>query len=367
MLSPTAHAGSNTMKHTCTLLTEAARSVHELKIDGFGSVAATMMKCRDLNEIFEESNICVSSRCLVQGYQWEIRFYPARLHYSFSSWVALQLVFLSEADANGITAILSCQLVDPSGIHGPSEEKVGASKTFQHVSDCSEMVFVMKTREVEASGYVMSDSLTVQCTITVFKDIKAIPLPVCDLPQHLGELLQSKAGADVTFLVSGKSFAAHKSILAARSPVLMAEFFGEMNESTQPTVEIQDMDPVVFLAMLQFVYTGRVPELDEKEVAATTLAQRLIVAADRYLMDRLKMMCERRLAFGINVNTVATTLALAEQHSCSQLKAKCIKFITGGSPENLKAVLATEGYKHLENCSPSVVTELLMASHARKY
>ena len=53
-------------------------------------------------------------------------------------------------------------------------------------------------------------------------------MPSSNLPQHLGQLLESHAGADVTFAVSGESFAAHKSILAARSPVFRAEFFGEI-------------------------------------------------------------------------------------------------------------------------------------------
>ncbi|CAL4892157.1 unnamed protein product [Urochloa decumbens] len=324
---------------------------------------------------------CISSRCDAGGYQWKMRFYPAYIR-DAEHWVALDLVFLSEASArNAITANLSCRPVDPCGNNlSPWEGIVSVSATFQRASDLSQPVWVKRTSEVEASGNLKSDSLTV-C------DLKAIPLPVCDLPQHLGKLLQSGAGADVTLVVSGKSFVAHKSILAARSPVFMAEFFGEMEETSSPVVDVQDMDATVFQAMLQFIYTGkvpeldekeeeatilaqhlicRVPEIDEKEEEATILAQHLIAAADRYMIDRLKLMCERRLAFGINVNTAATTLALAEQHCCSQLKAKCIEFIAGGSPETLRAVLATDGYKHLENCSASVVTELLMASHARK-
>ncbi|CAL4899232.1 unnamed protein product [Urochloa decumbens] len=325
------------MKHTCTLLTEAARSVLLLKVDGFLSAAATM-KCNDSRRgKFKRKMNCISSGCNAGGYQWKMRLYPAYIR-GGELWVPLDLVFLSEAGAsNAITANLSCQLVDPCGnLLGPSEGTISVSATFQRPSDSSEPVWVKRTSEVEASGYLKSDSLT------------------------------SGAGADVTLAVSGDSFVVHKSILAARSPVFMAEFFGEMEERSSPVVEVQDMDATVFQAMLQFIYTGRVPELDEKEEEATIFSQHLIAAADRYMIDRLKLMCERRLAFGINVNTVATTLALAEQHCCSHLKAKCIEFIAGGSPETLKAVLATDGYKHLGNCCPSVVTELLMASHARK-
>lgn len=39
-----------------------------------------------------------------------------------------------------------------------------------------------------------------------------------------------------------------------------------------------------------------------------------------------------------------SSLALAEQHDCAQLKAKCLEFITEGSAENLDAVVATEDF-----------------------
>nr|CAB3471121.1 unnamed protein product [Digitaria exilis] len=76
-------------------------------------------------------------------------------------------------------------------------------------------------------------------------------------------------------------------------------------------------------------------------------------------------MCELKLSDGIDVDTAATTLALAEQHSCSVLKTKCVDFITR-SPETLNAVLATDGYKHLVESCPLVLTELLRVAHGRR-
>jgi len=79
------------------------------------------------------------------------------------------------------------------------------------------------------------------------------------------------------FHVSGESFAAHKVILAARSPVFKAEFFGGMEERSSDSVEIKDMDAAVFRSMLHFIYTDMAPELE----AAATMAQHLLAAADR--------------------------------------------------------------------------------------
>ncbi|OEL27632.1 hypothetical protein BAE44_0011349 [Dichanthelium oligosanthes] len=106
-------------------------------------------------------------------------------------------------------------------------------------------------RDIQAPGL-----LTVECNIGVLRDQEAIRLPSSNLHQHFGELLQNQAGADVTFIVSGESlFAAHKNILAARSPVFMAEFFGTMAERSAQCVEIQDMEPAVFKAMLRYLST----------------------------------------------------------------------------------------------------------------
>ncbi|XP_066368909.1 BTB/POZ and MATH domain-containing protein 1-like [Miscanthus floridulus] len=142
------------------------------------------------------------------------------------------------------------------------------------------------------------------------------------------------------------------------------EVFGGMNERSSESVRIEDIDADVFKAMLHFIYTDWAPELDqEPEVAA--MAQHLLAAADRYGLDRLKLICGSKLPGGISIDTVATTLALAEQHNCSLLKAKCVDFIAR-SPETLDAVLTTEGYNHLVESYPLVLTELVRAAHGRR-
>jgi speckle-type POZ protein len=65
------------------------------------------------------------------------------------------------------------------------------------------------------------------------------------------------------------------------------------------------------------------------------------------------------------VDTAATTLALAEQHNCPELKERCVEFIITTSA-TLDAVLLTEGYKHLEASCPLVVIDLLKTARGRK-
>lgn len=68
--------------------------------------------------------------------------------------------------------------------------------------------------------------------------------------------------------------------------------------------------------------------------AFTLMCQHLLAAADRYGLERLRILCEANLCQAVAINTVATTLALAEQHHCSQLKAVCLRFVA--MRENLR-------------------------------
>lgn len=95
----------------------------------------------------------------------------------------------------------------------------------------------------------------------------------------------------------------------------------------------------IMQALLHFMYWDSLPDMQEltglnTTWASTLMAQHLLAAADRYGLERLRVLCEANLCEGVAINTVATTLALAEQHHCFQLKAVCLKFVA--LPENLR-------------------------------
>lgn len=80
-----------------------------------------------------------------------------------------------------------------------------------------------------------------------------------------------------------------------------------------------------------FVYSDTLPDSQEltgstSMCTSTSIIQHLLAAADRFGLDRLKQLCEAKLCEEVNAETVATTLSLADQHRCSQLKAICLKF-----------------------------------------
>ncbi|KAL6603678.1 hypothetical protein ACP70R_044039 [Stipagrostis hirtigluma subsp. patula] len=347
------------MQAPCVNLTEAARSVQLFKINGH---SATKEK--------PAGSSIASARTTVGGYDWVIDYHPF-VNYSSEHWIKVTVTLAS--DASGVVASFAFRVVDQTGRLGPSPEAAGSATLSKGQS---RWYLVMSRNKLASSGYVKDDSFLVECVITVLleKPKEAAAAAVAnvapsvaaaaassDMQRHFGELFRSQKGTDVTFLVAGERVAAHRCVLAARSPVFMAELFGDMKEKGSPHVEIEDMEADVFRALIWFIYTDTSPEeLDSHEVDAKTMAQHLLAAADRYGMERLKLICEEKVCADISVDNVATALALAEQHGCPKLKARCMEFAVA-TPANLRAVVATKGYKHLMASCPSVMSELLVS------
>ncbi|KAI3968392.1 hypothetical protein MKW92_029308 [Papaver armeniacum] len=234
----------------------------------------------------------------------------------------------------------------------------------------------MKRSVLENSSYLKDDCLHITCKVSVLKTRDEaegkhliIPVPPSDMNQNFKGLLKSEIGCDITFRVGNEFFRAHKLILAARSPVFRAQFFGSFGNPEIEKVTIQEFEPFAFKAMLLFLYSDELPEPRELSVSnsrctSTTIMHHLLAAADRYDLGRLKLMCEAKLCEEITASTVATTLALAERYQCLQLKTGCLQF--AAKPENLEEFMKSDGFSHLEKSCPSLLVDLLKTSVASK-
>jgi speckle-type POZ protein len=91
----------------------------------------------------------------------------------------------------------------------------------------------IKRQVLEKSEHLKDDSFTVRLKVTVMmqaimEQTPLVVVPPCDMHRHFGDLLSSKEGADVKFRVRRTTFHAHRSVLAARSPVLKKGLLGPM-------------------------------------------------------------------------------------------------------------------------------------------
>ncbi|TKW01763.1 hypothetical protein SEVIR_8G200200v4 [Setaria viridis] len=240
---------------------------------------------------------------------------------------------------------------------------------------CSDFI----TREdLDRQKYLDDGSFTVSCDIAI-KPFTAkatdafVTVPPSDLHQHLGNLLACEDGTDVTFKVAGGggtgTFSAHRCVLAARSPVFRAQLFGEMKEGKEAAtggvvIAVDDMEAHVFRSLLHFVYTDSLTETDEEleqhdgdGYMMTAHYKDLLVAADRYGLERMKLICQEKLCRRIRADSVARMLALADRHHCPGLKEACFDFLS--SSTNLEEFIETDGFEELTDTCPAVLKGLL--------
>lgn len=76
------------------------------------------------------------------------------------------------------------------------------------------------------------------------------------LSEDIGALYLTDDYSDVTFLVCGQRFNAHRVILAARSQYFRALLFGGLKESMQDEIELKGTTLSAFKGLLKYIYTG---------------------------------------------------------------------------------------------------------------
>ncbi len=143
------------------------------------------------------------------------------------------------------------------------------------------------------------------------------PLP---LPADSADLFTTKLNSDVILRVQNTNIAAHKSILADRSPVFAAMFQHQMKDNESGEVDVPDATPAVFNKLLQFIYTGECPLEDSTE--------ELLMAADKYDIQGLKQLCETHFwRCTPNMDQVFDLLILSDLLNAKILRKSVVKFI----------------------------------------
>ncbi|KAM3390305.1 hypothetical protein ACQJBY_012107 [Aegilops geniculata] len=334
-----------------------------------------------------------SSTFTVGGHEWRIDCYPNSCVKPHNGCVSLFLRrtssgaphFLrrsagSGAKADVAMASIKFSLLDRDG--KPARTQSSPQRQFASGDDWGWKDF-MRSDDLdrEKERYLKDDCLVVLCDVTVdlglrtdsCTEVAAAPEPTGEWPPppfeldgELTEAIWKKQRADVRIEVGGETLAAHRWMLEARSPVFKEDLSLAFASAGKKTAElrIDDMDAEVARALIRFIYTDALSaDVKQQLDAAAAMAERLLVAAHRYRVEKLKRICEEALCRHVGMSSVAATLALAERHRCAVLKKACMQFIS--SPANLVAVVATDGFEQLRiSCPPDLVD--LMAKHLAK-
>ncbi|XBJ04695.1 hypothetical protein VPH35_023597 [Triticum aestivum] len=226
-------------------------------------------------------NCVISSAFRVGGYDWSIMFYPDGVE--VAGYASVYLCYLSQAKGGVRTSFTLTMLDDQGNVHAIRQEPgfiFGEKETWGY----AEFVEKSKLR----SSYL----LTIRCVLAVIKEPPSecksnlIVDPPPELPGRLHRALKNGRGTDITLLVGGRAFSAHKFMLAAQSPVFEAQLFGPMAQKDMRWIKVVDMEPAIFEMLLHYIYTDSLPPCGEDNYDTATM-QHLLVAADRYGLERL--------------------------------------------------------------------------------
>ncbi|XP_047079104.1 BTB/POZ and MATH domain-containing protein 3-like [Lolium rigidum] len=315
---------------------------------------------------------CISSRpFLVGGHRWIVKYYPNGKDDDDDNEEYMSLILESDDDvgghegvSQGIKVQYELSFIDQPELQVPTIIRRDNKYDIDVAMGYSTF---MRNDALERSRHLKNDSFAIR---------------------HFSNLLLTKEGADITFEVGGKKFAAHRIVLAARSTVFKAQLFGAMDEgATAPSVlKINDIEANVFSTLLTFIYTdavawfilmeeneGDIEEGDytedngaegdnsenngveeeekggdmednvakeeeedntvnngaeEEEKGEVTHVLNLLEAAVHYDLQKLKIICEETLAsYYLTIDSVADIIVVAERRGYCWLKDVCLEYI----------------------------------------
>ena len=263
-----------------------------------------------------------------------------------NAWSGLFLKIKTKAKYDGIYHI-ELAILDADG------KKFHARQFLRKIPFPNSRGFIEFIRQSELEN--PSNNLLPDDKLTIFCRIEKCDCPDEDAPtlrnrrrlvEDYSTLLEKETISDVHFIVQNLKIAAHKAVLAARSPVFAAMFQNEMQENSSNEVVVTDMEPDALKQMLQFIYTGRC------QIGAWT--EDLFFAADKYDIKDLKEICEDELRMKLCVDNAIRFLILSDLHRATKLKKKSISVIN----QNAVEVMKKPAWKDLIKTHPDLIAEL---------
>ncbi|XP_051230230.1 BTB/POZ and MATH domain-containing protein 1-like [Lolium perenne] len=335
---------------------EVFDGTHEFRIPDF----TAMQKIHGAGECIESGIFHIG------GYEWVVCVYPSG--YDGLGFIGMRLHMLNPPVTTTGWVTATFRIDDPSGKTPPV---IAWAESLYAQGTC---LVVKKFMDVTTAKlyYVKYDgSLTIHCNVKVGKGFSyatsaaaaaavgattTIIAPPSNIACHLERLLVCQQYFDVKFLVKDSEVCAHQLVIAARSPVLHKAVSSAPDKDH---VRIDDMDVPTFHAMLHFIYADELPlMMGYRAGDATTITRDLLVAADRFGLDRLKAMCENMLCQWATPENIVATLDLADRLHCQALKEFCLEHIS--QPHVLKEVVETKSFKDLKAASPRLLEEIII-------
>ena len=131
--------------------------------------------------------------------------------------------------------------------------------------------------------------------------------------RNLSDLRDNDKLCDVTIEAEGRTFTAHRAVLASCSPYFKAMFCCGMEEANKPVVTIRDIPSEAMKIILDYCYTGEA-EINEHNV------QFLLPAASLLQLEFVRDSCCSFLKNQLCSTNCLGVLSFANTHDCHELK-----------------------------------------------
>ena len=154
---------------------------------------------------------------------------------------------------------------------------------------------------------------------------------------------------DVTISSEGKTFQAHKVVLAASSSFFQSLFTVDMSEKHENIIKMDNIEPVTMDRVLDYVYTGSTLCPNSEE------ARDLYLAADYLILPGLKQKAVEIMVEALSAENCLRTLVWSHKFSSRALFTHTFRFIL----DNFNSVSRSEDFVKL----PARELELLLASN----
>ena len=189
---------------------------------------------------------------------------------------------------------------------------------------------------------------------------KAFLSPDSDLPPDVSFRIKGD-GED-----GGKTFKAHKLLLAGVSPVFRQQFFGPMRD-TEEVVEVEETTPEAFDTMLSYIY--KLPGKDTFSLGTQDCQKlfEILVLARKYMISNLETLTSSTLEeFAITRENMMFTATVATKYKkifddlCKALLVKCLEWLfhtTKGAGDIFALIMETK--RNFPEASLDILHELL--------
>lgn len=170
------------------------------------------------------------------------------------------------------------------------------------------------------------------------------------LSHDIGNMFCNEEYSNITLIVEGRHFHAHKDILAARCHYFRALLFGGLRESDPECriIELKDTNAQAFETLLKYIYTGRVNLLDLRE----DILLEVMGLAHQYGFAELESAISGYLRAILSIHNVCLIYDVATLYSLDSLKQTCYMYMDS----NAEDVMESEGFLSL---SESALREVI--------